>query len=554
VCDIILIASYLKMGKGLNPADAERKAQKKKDIAKFKKQRAETNEVRQLLSDPDRIDEQLQNLKKESESNKLDLNLKNKIKEMQKMKDIAVKKLENQKILEQMKANSLRGIQEAERHDKNLKSNSSSSVKTDHHHQPKPPQQTPRSLLVGGLHGIPLPPPPMVGGPRQIPQTGMMPLMPGMMPLMPGMMPMQGTHQNQQSNANPRVPKRQNRTTSNYVDPMDPKGENYVERFIGHDRLQKQQQQNQRLQVEKQQQQLLQEQQIQEVQKIEDNESKWSQFETDIEQVENEMPDSKWSMYETQMDESQNENGNERQISIHENENEAINDPAYEIPHINPEDIMKRRFALNDSADISDAIPGPSINIEELMRRRNIVPDIDESLGDGPSLGPSVPMAPYEIYQSLQSLPTVEDLLQNRHNEFDDDAIKPTQAIEGGLLGLCQYDSDDEDDNVDDVSNYRSHDPDVTSNNNPQYALNIPIQPVLEIEQKKTAPVKIKADAALTSFVPSSLKMKRPNQSLTIKKAIPTTITTSTITTVVGDTENSKDDAYAKFLAEITGL
>ena len=40
------------MGKSLNPADAHRRAQRKKEKARNKKQRQDTREVRQLLSDP----------------------------------------------------------------------------------------------------------------------------------------------------------------------------------------------------------------------------------------------------------------------------------------------------------------------------------------------------------------------------------------------------------------------------------------------------------------------------------------------------------------------
>ena len=626
------------MGKGLNPADQQRKLEKKKAIEKHKKQRAETNEVRSLLNDPSRIDDELQKLRSESESNKLDLNLKNKIKEMQKMKDIAMNKLENQKKMDQLRANSLKGIQEAERHDKNLKSNNNNnnpSIRSGHNvpHQmprpsvPPPPQQTPRPLLVGGLHGIPLPPPPMMGAPSML---GMIPLqygfqnpgyppqqpfqnpgifnpnmtaaqynpMLGVMPVqynhMQGMIPMQGmhmmpvqyNHMQQNLNTNSRVPKRQNRPTTTNVDPLDPKGEHYVEKFIGYDRLQKQQQQQQKLQLAKQEQDRLQEEQIQEVQRIEDNDnSKWSQFETDTDKVVNEKVDDKWAMYETEMNESNTNNEEDEDEGQPSNDYRTENNnnqddkwskwdtdsaPAFEIPVINPEDIMKRRFAINDSSEIAATIPDVSINIEELMRRRNMIPVNEDELDVGPELGPTVPSAPYEMYESMQSLPTVEDLLQNRYNnDYDNDyGMKPISnqskvAIGGGLLGLCQYDSDEDDDDDNDINNNQKEESDKTlsaSTYNPEYVSNIPVQPVAEIESKKAAPIKIKADSALTSFIPTSLKMKRPNPNNSItsnpNKIIKTApVIEQPITAIVSTTiDNNKDDAYAKFLAEISGL
>jgi len=626
------------MGKGLNPADQQRKLEKKKAIEKHKKQRAETNEVRSLLNDPSRIDDELQKLRSESESNKLDLNLKNKIKEMQKMKDIAMNKLENQKKMDQLRANSLKGIQEAERHDKNLKSNNNNynnnPIRSGQMPRPSvpppPPQQTPRPLLVGGLHGIPLPPPPMMGAP---PMLGMMPLqygfqnpgyppqqpfqnpgvyhpnmaaaqynpMLGMMPVqynhMQGMLPMQGmpmmpvqyNHMQQNPNTNSRVPKRQNRPITTNIDPLDPKGEHYVEKFIGYDRLQKQQQQQQKLQLAKQEQERLQEEQIQEVQRIEDNDnSKWSQFETDTDKVVNENVDDKWAMYETEMNESnindEEDEDEDQPSNDYKTENNTNQDdkwskwdvdsaPAFEIPVINPEDIMKRRFAINDSSEIAATIPDVSINIEELMRRRNMIPVNEDELDVGPELGPTVPSAPYEMYESMQSLPTVEDLLQNRYNNDNDDDydMKPNRnqskvAVGGGLLGLCQYDSDEDDDDDNDINNNLKEESVnttlSTSIYNQEYVSNIPVQPIIvaEIESKKAAPIKIKADSALTSFIPTSLKMKRPNPNNLItsnpNKIIKTApvIEQPIITTVSTTIDNNKDDAYAKFLAEISGL
>jgi hypothetical protein len=50
--------------KGLNPADAFRRAQKKQDIKKSKKQQAELKEVRSLLNDSSKIEAEIEKYQK----------------------------------------------------------------------------------------------------------------------------------------------------------------------------------------------------------------------------------------------------------------------------------------------------------------------------------------------------------------------------------------------------------------------------------------------------------------------------------------------------------
>jgi hypothetical protein len=52
------------MGKGLNPADAFRKAQKKAEIKKNKKNQAVVKEVRVLLNDPSKIEAEIDKYQK----------------------------------------------------------------------------------------------------------------------------------------------------------------------------------------------------------------------------------------------------------------------------------------------------------------------------------------------------------------------------------------------------------------------------------------------------------------------------------------------------------
>lgn len=72
-----------------NPADAFRKEQRKKELLKLKKDREVVREVRDLLNDPKKIDEEIAKAQKISDENKLDKSLKDRIKELQRMKDVA---------------------------------------------------------------------------------------------------------------------------------------------------------------------------------------------------------------------------------------------------------------------------------------------------------------------------------------------------------------------------------------------------------------------------------------------------------------------------------
>lgn len=75
--------------KGLNPADAFRKAERKKELQKGKKVIAEKKAFQELLSNPKKIEEELRALQKQSDENRLDKGLKEKVKEMQSMLNVA---------------------------------------------------------------------------------------------------------------------------------------------------------------------------------------------------------------------------------------------------------------------------------------------------------------------------------------------------------------------------------------------------------------------------------------------------------------------------------
>lgn len=78
--------------KDSNPVDSYRKQQKKKDIQKSKRDKKAVHEVKSLLNDPKKVDAEIAILQKEYDQNKLDKGLKERIKELNVMKNLAEKK------------------------------------------------------------------------------------------------------------------------------------------------------------------------------------------------------------------------------------------------------------------------------------------------------------------------------------------------------------------------------------------------------------------------------------------------------------------------------
>lgn len=78
--------------KGINPADAFRKEQRKKEVKKLKKEREVVREVRSLLNNPDKIDEEIAKVQRQSNEYKLDKSLKDRIVELKRMKEVALQK------------------------------------------------------------------------------------------------------------------------------------------------------------------------------------------------------------------------------------------------------------------------------------------------------------------------------------------------------------------------------------------------------------------------------------------------------------------------------
>ncbi len=75
--------------KGVNPAEAFRREEKKKQQKRNAQQKQAVKEIRTLLNDPDKIEDEIQRVQKQSDENRLDKSLKDRILELKRMKDIA---------------------------------------------------------------------------------------------------------------------------------------------------------------------------------------------------------------------------------------------------------------------------------------------------------------------------------------------------------------------------------------------------------------------------------------------------------------------------------
>ena len=85
--------------KHYNPADVERKRAQKAFKTKTKKKEEALRETRELLMDPGKIQAQIDSVQAESNNNRLDKSLKEKLVELKKMKDVALRNVKRESSL-----------------------------------------------------------------------------------------------------------------------------------------------------------------------------------------------------------------------------------------------------------------------------------------------------------------------------------------------------------------------------------------------------------------------------------------------------------------------
>ena len=208
------------MGKGLNPADAFRKEQRQRELKKAKEKKKVQQEVSALLSDPNKIDEEIVKVQKQSDENRMDNGLKIRLKELYQMKSIALKKQQQAKLLTSNSTTSIQfhgsGSQQSAR---NLP-----IMQLNHN----------KEILVGGTNGIPLPPPrPIMGGTNGVPLPPPRPIMGGSngIPLPPSR-PISNQIQYNGLYLQQQVQNRRNNIDRSISDPLDPSNKYFTEQPI----------------------------------------------------------------------------------------------------------------------------------------------------------------------------------------------------------------------------------------------------------------------------------------------------------------------------------
>jgi len=76
----------------VNPADVQRRLERKEHLKKSKKKVEAVKEMKSMMENPDRIEEEIQKAQALSDATKLDKGLKEKVRELQQMKAVALKR------------------------------------------------------------------------------------------------------------------------------------------------------------------------------------------------------------------------------------------------------------------------------------------------------------------------------------------------------------------------------------------------------------------------------------------------------------------------------
>lgn len=214
--------------------DSFRKEQKKKESKRAKETRDSAREIRDLLNDPSKIDQEIEKVQKESNENKLDKGLKDRIIELKRMKEVALQK---QRI----------DAAQGKRVNKPEASSQSSAYGSQAIAQRAPgnAQYLQAQQQYNGLYGVP----PGYAQPYGaaypggvIPQQyygyphpgGMMPVAMGGVngiPLPPPRPPVAAAPGPPSSGAASAQRERKKRQDADFVDPLDPMASNYTERY-----------------------------------------------------------------------------------------------------------------------------------------------------------------------------------------------------------------------------------------------------------------------------------------------------------------------------------
>eukprot|EP01040_Poterioochromonas_malhamensis_P000142 gene142-148_t len=661
--------------KGINPADAFRREEKKKAIKKAQQQKKEVKEVRSLLNDPTKIDEEIAKYQKLSNESRLDKSLKDKIEELKQMKTIALRKQQIEVIQGKRPRSDLPTTSETVQ---SLPTSSSQHIppsfttnlpvtrrpeESVYYHPtfnplgfpppgapvlyrptqylpvPSQPQMLPGGMIprpvfgmaapVGwnsGPRGIPPPPPPRPGGAIIGGVNGI--------PLPPPRPLSNQSLQTQAQAVNPyllaaqqrKEKKRRREEDDAVVDPLDPAADGYTERFH-RNKLGKESHEDANLQNQNH--------------LPMTSSSNYYNSETDITQqnsaqVELEMEEEGKSIEEEQSDD-------EEDLSEDEDDNESV--PASAEPPttsnstttsnpidfssfakftINKEEIMKRRLQTitdnvvvvalpakpseEEGGDEENLVAGPS---RPPATSQYVVEDVEEDDDNSENneeeevVGPSRPPTNFSSYENYYSMPypipeastttatryfTAAEIEEEEEDNDEDITPAPATNAKPLLPGFEYYDSDENDEEEEEVSEENADGRKVDSINHFEQPPQIPSTWAINVQRQEeihgTSAVntqnssvsssdpmipaktlkKVKADSALRSLVPNVLKKKiQPpsNDHISRQQQITSSNTetrrsepaTTTMTApIVSKIAEKEDNLLGDFFNEIEGL
>jgi hypothetical protein len=563
--------------KGLNPADAFRREQKKHDAKKNKVAKQKVQEVRDLLNNPSKLEEKIKELQKESDENRLDKSLKDQIKQYKEMYEIALKK-------QKLGGTADAGDYDAPPSEPSRYAPSSSSAQhygaaLAHHpappsamnlqsrrpdesiyyhpvynplgtpppgqpqiYRPLPPPRVtssgprpqrpmggPVMIPIGGQNGIPPPPPPRglpppLSAPPAFINGGVIPPPPP--PIKPvaspyaSFAPAVSPPTALESHSHGRRMQAAGSSSAAAIDPLDPNNLSYLHRFNDEPKRQPQPMPHPVPQLQQQ-----------------------------------------------------------PELKQQEPRPEPPSAPVV-APEPKAEEPELMEFSLNDPI---------ALNIEDIMRRRFQIPvteeedetaaaaagDEDEAEG-GETVGPR-----YQDYDVGAALPSAEELLRQQgillvnHDDDDDQqsaaAVTASKPSSLAILGDYGDDSDaDEEDEKVSATTPVQHAPDYANtflaSSTTAAAATAPALSALAPATANSNLKTMKANANLTKFVPSTLLVKRTSATANLSsssaaaaqappaKLLKINTEPSTSATSMPATTASVDDAYQRFLDEIQAL
>jgi hypothetical protein len=609
----------VKEKKGVNPAEAFRKEQKKKDGKKAHQQRQAVREVRSLLNDPTKIDDEIRKYQRMSNENKLDKSLKDKIEELQNMKTIAVRKQQIDVIQGKRAASPPRSANSSEPAKLSSSFSSSSGVPMSVHpyQQFQPPFQgyspaLPAMYQQHPLHpnpvvfpnqppgppmvyqpgrGIPPPPPPRLGGipapllwnnqtssssssgPYRQPivggQNGIPLPPPRLLSNGPSATPFStGIHPASQA----RKDRRKRDREEEAVDPLDPAARGYVERFgkkaafVDHEAL--------------------------------PPEPRKENLVTDSQTT---LSDDLVTSSDSLVDPSPQHvisPSSAQPVSTSTSPSPPLVPEVSAAPDfstfanfiINKEELLKRRNRTDCKDDVCEIPPGPSRIISSKLNGVTVEDvEVDDEDDDEEAsyandhvnteenednmVGPSIPRD-FANYQNYYYDPVLENEELSAEENVEEEEAKVSA---GGLLGLDYYSSDDDQAEEAEGESFGGdhNETGESPGSAPPPAESTEILPTAYMHNGEplfaslpTARVSqnlkvVRADSALTSFVPNALRKKKSTSNTSTVPSKPAsqrlesnTVLQPTVTQTLPalSAVSDNNDLFSEFMTEIEGL